>query len=103
MARSGRARRGARHDPALLRGYVDEAKALLYQTPRAARLRAPRSGRATSCAAAPCVEAHTKIRHILQRVDSIVDSARQGGRSLGRALEIRDEIVAIEQETLRSL
>jgi hypothetical protein len=49
------------------------------------------------------LEVQTKLRHILERVDAILDSAREGGRPLERALEIRGEIAAIEQETLRSV
>jgi MoxR-like ATPase len=86
----------------LVRGHEDEVRELLFQS-RELREYALRTWESRDQRARAVLEVQTKLRHILQRVDSIVDSARQGGRSVGRALEIRDEIVAIEQETLRSL
>ena len=102
VARSGRARDGARRAaPAGARLRRGRCRSWSSRAASSASTRTapgiPRAARARR------IEVETKLRHILQRVDSIVDSARQGGRSLGRALEIRDEIVAIEQETLRSL
>jgi MoxR-like ATPase len=86
----------------LVRGHEDEVRELLFQS-RELREYALRTWESREQRARAVLEVQTKLRHILQRVDSIVDSARQGGRSLGQALEIREEIVAIEQETLRSL
>jgi len=87
---------------ALVRGHEDEVQELLFQS-RELRDYALRTWESREQRARAVLEVQTKLRHILERVDSIVDSAREGGRSLGRALEIREEIVAIEQETLRSL
>ena len=50
----------------LLRGYVDEAKALLYQT-RELRDYAHRQWESNELRGRAVVEAHTKIRHILAR------------------------------------
>jgi MoxR-like ATPase len=87
---------------ALVRGHEDEVRELLFQS-RELREYALRAWESREQRARAVLEVQTKLRHILERVDSIVDSARQGGRTVGRALEIREEIVAIEQETLRSL
>ena len=63
----------------LLRGYVDEAKALLYQT-RELRDYAHRQWESNELRSRAVVEAHTKIRNILAKVRRILDDARGAGR-----------------------
>ena len=81
----------------LLVGYEDEIRVLLYQSRelREYALRPWDTGELRSRAA---LEAHTKIRNILARVDTILSQARSGGRPLGRVEALREEIAAIEQE-----
>ncbi len=87
---------------ALIRGHEDEAQELLFQS-RELRDYALRDWETRETRTRAVLEVQTKLRNILQRVDAIVESARQGGRPVERALEIRGEIAAIEQETLRSV
>jgi MoxR-like ATPase len=87
---------------ALVRGHEDEVQELLFQS-RELRDYALREWETREMRARAVLEVQTKLRHILERVDAILDSAREGGRPLDRALEIRGEIAAIEQETLRSV
>jgi len=87
---------------ALVRGHEDEVQELLFQS-RELREYALRSWDTREMRARAVLEVQTKLRNILERVDAILDSARQGGRPLERALEIRDEIAAIERETVGSL
>ena len=49
------------------------------------------------------VEAHTKIRHILVKVDSILDGARAAGRPLDAVEAVRREIASIQHEMLEAL
>jgi MoxR-like ATPase len=81
----------------LLVGYEDEIRVLLYQSRelREYALRPWDTGELRSRAA---LEAHTKIRNILARVDGILSQARSGGRPIGRVEALREEIAAIEQE-----
>ena len=81
----------------LLVGHEDEVRVLLYQSRelRDYALRPWDTGELRSRAA---LEAHTKIRNILARVDTILSQARNGGRPLGRVEALREEIAAIEQE-----
>jgi len=81
----------------LLVGYEDEVRVLLYQSRelRDYALRPWDTGELRSRAA---LEAHTKVRSILSRVDTILSHARSGGRPLGRVEALREEIAAIEQE-----
>ena len=81
----------------LLVGYEDEIRVLLYQSRelREYALRPWDTGELRSRAA---LEAHTKLRNILARVDTILSQARSGGRPLGRVEALREEIAAIEQE-----
>ena len=87
---------------ALVRGHEDEVQELLFQS-RELRDYALRDWETRETRTRAVLEVQTKLRNILQRVDAIVESARQGGRPVERALEIRGEIAAIEQETLRSV
>src|SRR5207253_199479 len=49
------------------------------------------------------LEAHTKIRNILGKVDVLLSQARSGGRPVERALALRQEIADIEREMLGRL
>jgi len=86
----------------LVRGHEDEVQELLFQS-RELRDYALRPWETREMHARAILEVRTKLRDILQRVERILDSARQVGRPLERALAIRDEITEIERETLRSL
>ena len=87
---------------ALVRGHEDEVQELLFQS-RELRDYALRAWESRETRTRAVLEVQTKLRNILERVETILESARQGGRPMSRALEIRDEIAAIEQETLRSV
>ncbi|OFV88646.1 MAG: ATPase, partial [Acidobacteria bacterium RBG_16_68_9] len=63
----------------LLRGYVDDAKALLFQT-RELRDYAARQWENQEMRSRAVVEAHTKIRNIVARVMAILEDARRAGR-----------------------
>jgi hypothetical protein len=86
----------------LLRGYVDDAKALLYQT-RELREYAHRQWESNELRGRAVVEAHTKIRHILAKVDSIIDGARGAGRPVDAVEAVRSEIESIQHEMLEAL
>jgi MoxR-like ATPase len=86
----------------LLRGYVDEARALLYQT-RELRDYAHRQWESHDLRGRAIVEAHTKIRQILARVDGLLDDARGAGRPLDAVQAVRAEIESIQHEMLEAL
>ncbi len=86
----------------LLHGYVDEARALLYQT-RELREYAHRQWENHELRGRALVEAHTKIRQILARVDGILDGARGAGRPLDAVEAVRAEIESIQHEMLAAL
>jgi MoxR-like ATPase len=86
----------------LLRGYVDDAKALLYQT-RELRDYAHRQWESNDLRGRAVVEAHTKIRHILAKLDSILDDARGAGRPIEAVEAVRSEIESIQHEMLEAL
>jgi MoxR-like ATPase len=86
----------------LLRGYVDEAKALLFQT-RELRDYAHRQWESNELRSRAVVEAHTKIRTILARVDNILSDARGAGRPLEPVEAVRVEIELIQQQMLEAL
>ena len=86
----------------LLRGYVDEAKALLYQT-RELRDYAHRQWESNELRGRAVVEAHTKIRHILAKVDAILDDARGAGRPVEAVEAVRSEIESIQHAMLEAL
>jgi MoxR-like ATPase len=86
----------------LLRGYEDEIRVLLYQC-RELREYALRPWDTGDLRARAAVEAHTKIRNLLGRVDAILAQARDGGRPIERVEGLRDEIAQIEREMLGRL
>jgi MoxR-like ATPase len=83
----------------LLRGYEDEVRVLLYQS-RELRDYALRSWDTRELQTRAAVEAHTKIRSILGKVDVILSQARSGGRPVDRVEALRQEIADIEREML---
>jgi MoxR-like ATPase len=86
----------------LLRGYEDEARVLLYQS-RELRDYALRSWETAELRARAALEAHTKIRSLLGKVEGILAQARSGGRPVERVEALRDEIAEIEHEMLGRL
>jgi MoxR-like ATPase len=86
----------------LLRGYVDEAKALLYQT-RELRDYAHRQWESNELRSRAVVEAHTKVRNILARIQMILEDARVAGRPLEPVEAARVEIESIQQQMLEAL
>ena len=86
----------------LLHGYEDEVRVLLYQS-RELRDYALRQWESTELGERAAVEAHTKLRSILGKVESILTQARSGGRPTERAEALHDEIVQIQQEMLTRL
>jgi MoxR-like ATPase len=87
---------------AIVRGLEDEVQELLFQS-RELREYVLRPWETDEMRARAVVEVQTKLRHIRGRVETMLESARLGGRPIERALALRDEIAAIERETLRSL
>jgi MoxR-like ATPase len=86
----------------LLRGYEDEVKELLFQT-QELRDYAHRQWENTDLRSRAVVEAHTKIRHILNRVNGILEEARTVGRPVEKVESVRSEIEAIQQRMLEVL
>jgi len=86
----------------LLRGYEDEVKELLFQT-QELRDYAHRQWENTDLRGRAVVEAHTKIRHILNRVNGILEEARNVGRPLDTVEAVKHEIEAIQQRMLEVL
>ncbi|MFQ5667211.1 MAG: AAA family ATPase [Candidatus Binatia bacterium] len=86
----------------LLRGYEDEVKALLYQT-QELRDYAHRQWDNNDLRSRAVVEAHTKIRHILAKVTTIIDEARTIGRPVETVQAVKEEIEIIQQRMLEAL
>jgi MoxR-like ATPase len=86
----------------LLKGYEDEVRVLLYQS-RELREYALRAWETNEAQTRAAVEAHTKVRSILGKVDAILVQARTGGRPVERVEALRHEIAAIEREMLGRL
>jgi MoxR-like ATPase len=86
----------------LLRGYEDEVQVLLYQT-RELREYALRAWETPDLRSRAIIEAHTKIRNIMTRIDELVGQARAVGRPVDKVEAIRSEVEAIQQEMLARL
>ena len=82
-----------------LRGHEDEVQELLFQT-RELREYALRDWETREQRSRALVEVHTKLRNILGRVDTILEGARESGRTVERAESIRAEIASIRREIL---
>lgn len=83
----------------LIHGYEDEVQELLYQT-RELNDYASRPWESSELRARAVIEAHTKIRNILTKVEEILEKARAVGRSLDRVEAARQEIQEIQQQML---
>src|SRR5207244_2734179 len=83
----------------LLLGYEDEVRVLLFQS-RELRDYAFREWDSSELRTRAAVEAHTKIRNILGKVDAILAQARTGGRPLDRVEALKHAILQIQQEML---
>ncbi len=83
----------------LIHGYEDEVQELLFQT-RELRDYAERTWDNREQQARAVIEVHTKIRHILAKVEEISQKAGESGRPLERVETIRQEIQAIQQQLL---
>src|SRR5207249_558047 len=79
-----------------------EAQVLLFQS-RGLRDYAFREWDSGELRTRAAVEAHTKIRNILGKVDAILAQARSGGRPVERVEALKHEIVQIQQEMLARL
>jgi MoxR-like ATPase len=86
----------------LLHGYEDEVRVLLFQS-RELRDYALRSWDSRELQSRATLEAHTKIRSILGKVDVILSQARTGGRPVDRVETLRHEIAEIERDMLGRL
>ena len=86
----------------LLHGHEDEVRVLLYQS-RELRAYALREWETPDLQSRAGVEAHTKLRAILGKVDEILTTARAGGRPTDGLEALRQEIAAIQQEMLARL
>jgi len=86
----------------LIHGYEDEVQELLFQT-RELRDYAERTWDSKEQRARAVIEAHTKIRHILAKVEEISQKAGEIGRPLEKVAMIRQEIEAIQQQLLVKL
>jgi MoxR-like ATPase len=86
----------------LLHGYEDEVRVLLYQS-RELRDYALREWDEPRLRNRAALEAHTKLRSVLDKVDDILAAARRGGRPTQTVESLRREIAGIEQDMLARL
>jgi len=86
----------------LLHGHEDEAQALLFQT-QELRDYAHRQWENTDLRSRAVVEAHTKIRHILSKLTTILEQARTVGRPIDKVEAVKHEIETIQQRMLAAL
>jgi MoxR-like ATPase len=86
----------------VLRGYEDDAKALLFQT-QELRDYAHRPWENSDLRSRAVVEAHTKIRNILSKLTTIIEAARSVGRPLDTVQSVREQIESIQQRMLETL
>jgi MoxR-like ATPase len=83
----------------LIHGYEDQVQELLFQT-RELRDYAERQWESKEQQARAVIEAHTKIRTILTKVEDISQKAGEVGRPKDKIETIRKEIQAIQQHLL---
>lgn len=85
-----------------LRGYEDEAKALLFQSQELHEYasRPWDNGEQRSRAV---LEAHTKINRILHELSRLIDDAKQRGRPVEAVEAVRQQVVQIQQRMLETL
>ena len=85
----------------LIYGYEDEVQELLYQT-REINEYAARAWETEELRSHALIEAHTKIRKIVAKVEEIVEKARSLGRPLDKVDAARREIQQIQTRMLES-
>src|SRR5262249_57983255 len=100
-ARAGR-RTGGEVCGELLHGSEEEVRVPFSQS-RDLRDYAPGEGDEPRLRNRAAVEAHTKLRSVLDKVDDILAAARRGGRPTQTVESLRREIAGIEQEMLARL
>jgi MoxR-like ATPase len=83
----------------LIHGYEDEVQELLFQT-HELRDYAERGWDSKEQQARAVIEAHTKIRHILGKIEDISQKVGDLGRPLEKVETIRHEIQSIQQQLL---
>jgi len=86
----------------LIHGYEDEVQELLFQT-RELREYAERSWDDAEQHARAVIEAHTKIRNILTKVEEIHQNAQEGGRVTDKVETVKREIQEIQGQLLQKL
>ena len=86
----------------LIHGYEDEAQELLFQT-RELREYAERSWDDAEQHARAVIEAHTKIRNILTKVEEIHHHAQDVGRVTDKVETVKREILEIQGQLLQKL
>lgn len=86
----------------LIHGYEDEVQELLFQT-RELRDYAERHWESKEQQARAVIEAHTKIRHILSKIEEITRKVGEIGRPLEKVETVRGEIQAIQQQLLSKI
>lgn len=85
-----------------LRGYEDEAKALLFRSQELHEY-ASRPWDNTEQRSRAVLEAHTKIHQILQQLERLILQARERGRPVDRVEAVRAEVERIQQRMLETL
>lgn len=86
----------------LLHGYEDEAQVLLYQS-RELRDYALQDWESRDLRDRAAVEAHTKLRSIIGKMESLLATAKSGGRRIERVEAAHAEIIQIQQTMLARL
>ncbi len=86
----------------LIHGYEDEVQEWLFQT-RELRDYAERKWESKEQQARAVIETHTKIRHILGKIEELSKKVGEAGRPLEKVDTIRREIETIQQQLLAKL
>ncbi|GIW44453.1 MAG: hypothetical protein KatS3mg077_1735 [Candidatus Binatia bacterium] len=86
----------------LLRGYEDEARALLFQG-REIEEYAHRQWDNPELRSRAVMEAHTKLRQLLHKAGALVDAARAAGRPTDTVEAVQREIEDIQRRMLETL
>src|SRR5579883_2620342 len=86
----------------LIKGYEEEARELLIQTQELQEY-AARQWESEEMRKRALFEAHTKIRNILTRFETLVRDAAQGGRPLETVENMHAQVKRIQQSMLRQI
>lgn len=86
----------------LIHGYEDEVQELLFQT-HELRDYAERGWDSKEQQARAVIEVHTKIRHILTKINEITEKVSDSGRPLDKVETIKSEIQTIQQQLVKAL